>query len=392
MRFLGDRERVGLDRGPSSPVFEPPSALRPKITASDGLIQAQATDKICSRGMIVPVFRCDGLALRPALGSARHAGGPHPLFSFASQVPRGDVAGVVSGLYALPPTAYPVRKRGRLAVVAGLAGLAAVAGAQEQKKQPPPQFTTGYRSPTPQTPGPRADVFSTVDVVVLAVVLALTAYFSLVKRSRGEIRMLVTFSVIYFGFYRLGCVCAVGSLQNVALSLGPNGYGLPFMVGAFFLLPIVAALFFGRIFCAAACPLGALQDLLTIKPVKVPVWLEHALGLIPYVYLGFGVLFAATGSAFLICQYDPFVGFFRMSMSATMLWIGVALLVVGIFVGRPYCRFACPYRVLLGLCSRVAWRHATITPDQCVVCSLCEGECPFGAIRKPTPESVAGEE
>jgi ferredoxin len=221
---------------------------------------------------------------------------------------------------------------------------------------------------------------------VLAVVLALTAYFTLVKRSRADMRLMVAFSVIYFGFYRLGCVCAVGSFQNVAFAFGPNGYALPFMVGAFFLLPLVATLFFGRVFCAAACPLGALQDLFTIKPVNVPVWLEQALGLVPYVYLGFGVLFAATGSAFLICQFDPFVGFFRMSMSATMLWIGVAFLAIGVFVGRPYCRFLCPYGAILRLVAPLSKWRVHPTPKECIQCGLCADACPFGAIRPPTPD------
>jgi ferredoxin len=55
-------------------------------------------------------------------------------------------------------------------------------------------------------------------------------------------------------------------------------------------------------------------------------------------------------------------------------------------VARPYCRFACPYGVLLNLASRLSWQHVTITPDDCIRCRLCEEACPFGAIRPPTPE------
>ena len=75
-------------------------------------------------------------------------------------------------------------------------------------------------------------------------------------------------------------------------------------------------LFFGRTFCAAVCPLGAVQELVAVRPVKVPRWLDQALGLLAYVYLGAAVMFAATGTAFLICRYDPFVGFFRRSPAA----------------------------------------------------------------------------
>ena len=38
-----------------------------------------------------------------------------------------------------------------------------------------------------------------------------------------------------------------------------------------------------------------------------------------FVYLGVAVLYAATGTAFVICEYDPFVGFFRMSFSTVNL-------------------------------------------------------------------------
>jgi polyferredoxin len=193
-------------------------------------------------------------------------------------------------------------------------------------------------------------------------------------------------SLFYFGFWREGCVCPIGAIQNVTLALFDSSYAMPLGVLAFFLLPLVFALFFGRAFCAAVCPLGAVQDVVLARPLRVPPWLEHGLRLLAYVYLGLAVLFAATGSAFVICQYDPFVGFFRVSGSTSMLILGGCMLLVGIFVGRPYCRFLCPYGVLLGLLSRASSRRVTITPDECVHCRLCEDACPFGAIQRPTEE------
>jgi hypothetical protein len=54
-----------------------------------------------------------------------------------------------------------------------------------------------------------------------------------------------------------------------------------------------------------------------IRPVAVPGWLESGLRLFAYAYLGAAVLFAATGSAFIICRYDPFVGFFDWAATGT---------------------------------------------------------------------------
>ena len=125
---------------------------------------------------------------------------------------------------------------------------------------------------------------------------------------------------------------------------------------------------------------------MVLHPIKVPSWLEHALGLLAYVYFGAAILFAATGSAFVICEYDPFVAFFRRSGSLNMLILGACFLLIGLFVGRPYCRFLCPYGVLLNLVSRASKWHVTITPDECIQCRLCEEACPFDAIEKPTQE------
>ena len=237
--------------------------------------------------------------------------------------------------------------------------------------------------PVTATPPARGIVFQYLDVAVLFGTLAVATWLVHKRRSRKAILGVSIFSLLYFGFWRKGCICSIGSLQNVAFALFPNGYILPASVLAFFILPLAFALFFGRTFCAAVCPHGALQDLVLLKPLKVPPWLEQGLGVLPFVYLGAGALFAATGSTFLICQYDPFVPIFRMNGRVLMVLIGVALLLLGMFVGRPYCRFLCPYGALLRMAGVVSKWRVRVTPDFCTQCRLCESSCPFGALRHP---------
>lgn len=259
--------------------------------------------------------------------------------------------------------------------------LAAVSLAVE--RFPPPDFEGGHELPLTTVPAPRADLYEYLDAAVLLAALSLGAWLILKKRSRRGIFLLMLFSLAYFGLWRDGCVCSIGAIQNVALSLFDSHYVPPLTVIAFFLLPLFFTVFFGRIFCAGVCPLGAIQDLFLLRPLKVPLWLEQALGLLGYLYLGTAVLFAATGSAFIICQYDPFVAFFRLSGSLNMLILGISFLIICMFVGRAYCRFLCPYGVILRFFSRVSKYHASITPDECIQCRLCEEACPFNAIEKP---------
>ena len=175
---------------------------------------------------------------------------------------------------------------------------------------PPPEFSFDYRFQEVRLLSPRGDLFEWIDAGVLLATLALAAWLVLRVRRRLYIFMLVIFALLYFGFYREGCVCSIGAIQNVALALGASEYVLPVTVGLFFLLPLIFALVFGRVFCAAVCPLGAVQEIVLLKPLRVPEWLERPLGLIPFVYLGVAALFAWADTSFLICRYDPYVAFF----------------------------------------------------------------------------------
>ena len=275
----------------------------------------------------------------------------------------------------------PVKTSGLFFFIAALLALPCLAfGIQ---RFPPPQFSSGHELPVTTQPSPRAGVYEYLDVVALVAALSIACYLALKERSRRGIFILGIFSLAYFGFWRKGCVCSIGAIQNVTLALFDSSYTVPITVIAFFVLPLIFTLFFGRTFCASVCPLGAIQDVFLLRPVRVPACLGHALGMFPYLYLGAAVLFAATGSAFIICEYDPFVAFFRRSGSLGILILGACFLLVGMFIGRPYCRYLCPYSVLLRLTSTASKWHLTITPDNCIRCRLCEDACPFGAIQKP---------
>ena len=220
------------------------------------------------------------------------------------------------------------------------------AGIAQKQRFPKPEFGTGYHQPTPVTPEPRALALEYTDVVVLMIVLSLASWLAVWKRSRRGMLWLSVFTLLYFGFYRDGCICSIGSIQNVVLTIFDPGYAISITTLLFFLLPLVFTLYFGRTFCAGACPLGAIQDLIIIKPIPVAQWLRKILGLIPYLYLSLAVLFAATGTDFIICRYDPFVGIFRMDAAFHMVVLGIAFLLMGMFVARPYCRFC----VLMACC------------------------------------------
>jgi NosR/NirI family nitrous oxide reductase transcriptional regulator len=249
-----------------------------------------------------------------------------------------------------------------------------------QDRFPRPEFESGHVYPTNQMPVPRAPVWGYIDLAVLLGALTVTTWLALKKRSRQGLVWMSLFSLAYFGFYREGCICAVGSVQNVSLALFNTGYSIPLTALMFFIIPLLFALAYGRVFCAGVCPLGAIQELTGIRPVKIPKLVEILLAFVPFIYLAIAILFSSTNSQFIICRYDPFVGIFRLDAPYTMIIFGALLLLAGVFVNRPYCRFLCPYGVLLNIFSRFAGKHLTITPAECTNCRLCEEACPYNAI------------
>jgi len=249
----------------------------------------------------------------------------------------------------------------------------------------PDDIGEDYQLPEVQTPLPRAQWRAILDVGLLAAALGLGAWIVLKRRSRAGSIALTVACLAYFGFYREGCICAIGAIQNVAVMLANPDHPASYIVVVVFFLPLIAALFFGRVYCGGVCPLGAIQELVVLKPVQVPRRLDRALGSLKWIYLALAIYYAvlpAVDRDFIICRYDPFVGFFRMTGFAHMLWIGAGLLVLGLFVGRAYCRYLCPYGVLLSLASRLSWRGVSITPERELDCGLCVDACPYGAIEE----------
>lgn len=263
-----------------------------------------------------------------------------------------------------------------------LSALSAI-GAWAVARFPKPDFTSGYKYPDIVHHIPNEQIWSWIDLLLMVIAMSVVAWAAHKKQSRKAIFAVSVFSVAYFGFYRSGCVCSIGSLQNVILALADSSYQLPLVVLLLFLLPIVFTFLFGRVFCAGVCPLGALQELVNVRNIRISRPVTQALSFLPWIYLAFTMLYAATRSQFLVCRLDPFVGIFRLGGDFGLICTGLVLLLISVFVGRPFCQYICPYGALLSIFGSISLKKMDITNKTCINCALCHNSCPVDAIRPP---------
>jgi len=256
-----------------------------------------------------------------------------------------------------------------------------------EQRFPPPDFETGYNQPPLTFQEVHRPAREYLDAILLIGAMGLVVWLLHYRRSRSGIFLVGIASLLYFGFYKEGCICPIGAIQNVSLGLFSPDFIVPIAVIVVFLAPLVFALIWGRVFCGGVCPLGAIQDLFIFKPIRVPEWLEGPLGLLRYLYLGLAVYFAVGFQRFVICEYDPFVSLFRMSGPSWRFALGAGFLLAGLVIARPYCRYLCPYGALLSLCAKWSAVEVRITPRECINCTLCDATCPFEAIRRPSKPS-----
>ena len=243
-----------------------------------------------------------------------------------------------------------------------------------------------------------------VDFGVLLLLLFAGLYAVLKLKSQKAVTILTLITFAYLGFIRGGCVCPVGAISNATMGIvNPENVGL--LTIFLFLAPLIVALIAGRIFCSSGCPLGAVQQLSKKKKkyVKLPAKLNLALKIIPVIILFATIYFAYTKQCFFICKLEPYKAIFftgqswteqlwalitsqpmevRFLFAGTLItWIYlIGILILGFWVPRPFCRFICPYGVLLGIFSVFSFKRRKIK-DTCVYCGLCEKVCPTQAIK-----------
>ncbi len=226
----------------------------------------------------------------------------------------------------------------------------------------------------------KEDVLVTLGLMILG-----TIYFFKIRRK--EIRYLALgISLIYLGFIRGGCICVVGSLQQLSLFISGAIQGNYLYWSILFLLPIVFSIFFGRIFCGYACPIGAWQQLLVgigskFSKFYLPEKIDNILKYTKYIFALSIVVVTLSFKYPFFQKIDPFSYLFSFNWTLYGIISVTIVSVASLFISRPFCRYICPYGAVLAISSKFSI-YKIKTKNGCKRCTICDKVCETDAIAK----------
>ncbi|MHA1716571.1 MAG: 4Fe-4S binding protein [Promethearchaeota archaeon] len=225
-------------------------------------------------------------------------------------------------------------------------------------------------------------------IVIIGVVLIL---LKKKKLSTKVASLLLVISFIIGGVIFAATPNPVMPIQQVILALNGSvefAQLIPMIVILAVLL--ISVFIFGRAICGYACPLGALQELLSkikfkskykkseqVKTIKVSNRVARL------IRLSFTIIFFIGGILWGLAFFknvNVFLGFsifkgFNISLILVPVIFLVIIGILSIFIYRPWCRFLCPF----GMFANEIGNYSVLglhRNDNCIDCGVCEKVCP----------------
>jgi polyferredoxin len=159
----------------------------------------------------------------------------------------------------------------------------------------------------------------------------------------------------------------------------------------FVLLAVVLALSvaFGPVFCGWVCPLGTVQEWVSRLGRRffgrrhntfMPRKLDRVLRYLRYVVLAWVVYMTAATGTLIFEAWDPYFTMFNLwsdELALSGVVVLAVVLILSLFVERPFCKYACPFGAVLGLSNLVRVFGIRRNKTTCISCSACDRACPM---------------
>ncbi len=187
----------------------------------------------------------------------------------------------------------------------------------------------------------------------------------------------------------LHAICPFGGVVTLYQYITAGTFVQKIHESSFYLMLLVlaTAVIAGPLFCGWVCPFGTFQEWFAVLGRKifkkryntmVPAKLDRVLRYLRYLVLIWVVWATATSAKLIFADYDPYYALFNFWTGEVAITAFIALAVVlllALFIERPFCKYACPYGAVLGLTNLFRIFSIRRNSTTCISCSRCDKEC-----------------
>lgn len=196
--------------------------------------------------------------------------------------------------------------------------------------------------------------------------------------------------------------CPIGAIQSV---IGGRRYKLALYAGG---MVLMFGALMGRLICGWLCPFGLVQEIMHLLPPKKKIktfrgdrqlrWVKFAvLGLLVIVLTIIrnepqfckwlcpaGTLGAGIPLVSLNEQLQGLAGGLFIHKVAIL----AALLILSVFIYRPFCRYLCPLGAIYSLLNPLSLYRYTVDEQACTHCGACSRACPMACHPETKPNDM----
>lgn len=218
-------------------------------------------------------------------------------------------------------------------------------------------------------------------------VIFLSAVFTLLRKGKISARnrkWIYMAAVGIFGILLGSDPSPMGTVKDAIVLLGLKGVVFPprlIALGIFLLMVVLA----NKFICSWGCQIGTLQDLVfrlnrdskdirtLFGQIKIPFIVSNSSRILFFLLLTFVAFIWATD---IVGVIDPFKLFKPQVIGMTGGLFVALLLVLSLFVYRPWCHFFCPFGLVGWLAEKISIFRIKVDYDKCVSCGVCSQACP----------------
>lgn len=189
----------------------------------------------------------------------------------------------------------------------------------------------------------------------------------------------------------LHAICPFGGVVTIYQYVTAGTFVQKVHEASFYLMILVflTAIIAGPVFCGWVCPFGTFQEWVGKIGRKLfkrsynrmlPKKVDSILRYLRYAVLVWVIIMTAVSAKLVFSDFDPYYALFNFWTGEVAVTGFIALglvIVLSLFVERPFCKYACPYGAVLGLTNFFRIFSIRRNSSTCISCNACNRACPM---------------